>query len=170
MQHQKVQIMIEIALITALSFVLSQLRLFRMPQGGSITLAMVPLIVLALRRGVKPAMVAGVLLGFARLLYDPFIVHYAQVLLDYPLPYALLGTAGFFRRSPLVAVPTAAAIRFVPHVLSGVIFFGAYAPEGISPWWYAITYNASFLIPETLLTLAVIRILWTRQELFRVED
>ena len=167
MKDKKLQVMIEVALIVALSYVFAQIRLFRMPQGGSVTLAMVPLFVLAFRRGAGPAIAAGTLLGFLRLL-DGYILHFAQVIFDYPLPFALLGLAGLFRKQPVLGVLIAAAARFGSHVFSGAVFFGEYAPEGVNAWWYSVTYNASFFIPELIITAVILRLLWTRKDLFDV--
>ncbi len=165
MADKKLKIMIEIALIVALSYVFAQLRLFRMPQGGSVTLTMVPLVVLALRRGAGPAVAAGAILGTLRLM-DGYVLHFAQLLLDYPLPFALVGLAGLFPGHPFYGILLAGAARYSCHVISGAVFFAAYAPEAMNPWIYSLGYNASFLVPELILTAVLVRILWTRKDLF----
>ena len=77
------------ALMIAATLVLEQLRIFHMPQGGSVTLGgMVPLILLAYLEGPVVGAIGGCLYGFLNMMQDPFILHPAQVLFDYPLPYA----------------------------------------------------------------------------------
>lgn len=165
MRDKKLIVMVEIAIIVALAFLLGQIRLFRMPQGGSVSLQMVPILFLALRRGWLPGFVAGFLLGTLKLLVDPYIIHPVQLLFDYPLPYALLGLAGLFKSIPFVGVLVGTVGRFVIHFLSGVVFFGAYTPEGTNPLWYSALYNGSYLIPEMIIALVVVGLLSTRRDL-----
>lgn len=147
----------------ALSFVLSYVKLFSMPQGGSVTLAsMVPIIFFAFVAGPSAGILAGVAYGFLQFFQDAFAAHWLSIILDYPLAFAFLGLAGIiptrikslevrFILGALVAI----LARFMMHVLSGAIFFGMYAPEGMNPWVYAAIYNGGFLSIEFLITLVV---------------
>ena len=157
----------EIAVAVALAAVLGQLRLFMMPQGGSVSLELLPLIFVAVRRGVVPGLVAGLLYGALQLgLPGAFVLHPAQALLDYPLAFMALALAGFVRvgrltgRSGalrlLLAVAVAVAGRFVFHFLSGLVFFAEYAPHWEAPWLYAITYNLLYLVPEAALSVVLL--------------
>lgn len=150
---------VEIALTIALAFILDELRLFQMPQGGSISLGMLPLFVLALLRGPFVGVLAGGLFGVVDVITEmQFIVHPAQFILDYPLPYALVGLAGIMRKtwtstlgergsgSAVVqalfpAVVLGASLRYLSHLASGVIFFGEYAPPGQPVVLYSALYN-----------------------------
>ena len=96
--HWGVQALAEIGVAIALAAVLGQVRLFVMPQGGSVSLEMLPIIFIAVRRGVVPGLVAGVLYGLLQLvLPGAFIYHPAQVALDYPLAFGALAVAGLVR-------------------------------------------------------------------------
>lgn len=170
MQNVKVQTLVEVSLAAAVALVLSLLPVWRMPQGGSVSLAMIPIFVIALRRGTKAGFVAGGLLGVLKLLFGAFMLHPVQVILDYPLPFALLGLAGLFPAKPFLGIILGSCGRFVSHVLAGVVFFAAYAPEGVSPLVYSLTYNASYLVFEVILALVVIRLLLSRKELFNAES
>jgi thiamine transporter len=156
-----VQALAEIGVAVALAAVLGQLRLFMMPQGGSVSLEMVPIIFVAVRRGVVPALTAGVLYGFLQF-YLPgfFYFHPAQVMLDYPLAFGALCVAGFVDvrgwRSLAMAVTLAVSARFVFHFLSGLIFFAAYAPAWEKPWIYAAGYNLLYLVPEGILSVVLL--------------
>jgi len=155
--HWGVQALAEIGVAVALAAVLGQLRLFVMPQGGSVSLELVPIIFVAVRRGVVPAATAGLLYGLLQLaLPGAFIFHPAQAALDYPLAFMALAVAGFVDvrgwRSLALAVALALLARFVCHFLSGLIFFAAYAPDWEAPWLYAASYNLLYLVPEGLLT------------------
>ena len=148
----------------ALSFVLSFVIVYRMPQGGSITAAsLVPMLWFALRRGAKYGILAGAVYGIAQFAQEPFVVHPVQVLLDYPIAFGALGLAGAFQKLPPLGVVVAIAGRFISHLLSGVIFFAQYAPEGQSPWLYSAIYNASYLLPELVVSLVVTYILVKRK-------
>ena len=165
-----VHALVEAAVLVALATVLSVIVVYRAPQGGSVTPAsMVPLLVLALRRGPKVGVMAGVVYGFIQLLIEPMVVHWAQLVLDYPLAFGLLGLAGFLGRQPYVAVVVAIAGRLASHVVSGVVFFAAYAPPGVDPWVYSLVYNSTYLVPEMALSLVVVFLLnaGTRGQILR---
>jgi thiamine transporter len=155
--HWGVQALAEIGVAIALAAVLGQVRLFVMPQGGSVSLELLPIIFVAVRRGVVPAATAGLLYGLLQLgLPGAFVFHPAQAALDYPLAFTALAVAGFVDvrggRSLALAVALALAARFTCHFLSGLIFFAAYAPGWEAPWLYAATYNLLYLVPEGVLT------------------
>lgn len=144
----------------ALSFVLSYIRIFKMPQGGTITLAsMFPIILYALVFGPMAGITAGIAYGFLQLIQDPSVVHWAQLQLDYPLAFACLGFAGFapkfsknIKLGTTLGILIAVFARGTMHFLSGVIFFAEYA--GDQPvLLYSLVYNASYLIPELIITL-----------------
>lgn len=155
------------ALCIALSFVLSYIRLFRMPQGGSVTAAsMLPLMLFSYMFGPLPGFIAGAVYGLLQFLQDAYFVHPLQLLLDYPLAFAFLGLAGIFRgarfpgklqylRLPLGAT-LAGFMRLVMHVVSGAVFFAEYAPAGTNVWIYSIGYNGSFVAVDTLICLVIL--------------
>jgi len=133
----------------SLSFILSFIKLYRMPQGGSITPAsMLPLFAYAYMFGPFAGIVAGMAYGILQLIQDPYVVHWAQLLLDYPLAFGALGFAGFFKKNLPLGILAGGFGRFVFHVISGVVFFASYAPKGTSPLLYSIIYNATYLAPD----------------------
>ncbi len=150
----------EMAIAIALSTVLSFIKVFQMPQGGSITAAsMIPIIYLALRNRPKVALTGAILYGLVQFMIEPFFVHPAQFLFDYPLAFGALGIATFLKKYPLIGASIGVALRFICHFLSGFIFFGMYAPEGINPIYYSAIYNGSYLLPELIVTAIFIYIL-----------
>jgi thiamine transporter len=153
------RVLTEAALSIALAVVLGQITVFRMPYGGSISLEMLPLILLALRQGVKVGLLAGIVYGFINLILTPIVVHPVQVLFDYPLAFGAMGLAGFFRpmvRGAILGTTVAVFARFVCHFISGVVFFASYAPEGWNPFLYSAAYNLAYLVPSLLVALVVI--------------
>ena len=137
------------AICMALAFVLSYVRLFRLPQGGSVTAAsLLPIIAFAYGYGLGPGLAVGVAYGFLQMIQDPWIVSPVQAALDYPLAFAAIALAALARRLPerwgwLVAIALGGLGRFVCHVLSGVVFFAEYAEgTGLSPFVYSVSYNA----------------------------
>jgi thiamine transporter len=153
----------EIVVIIALSTVLSYIKIYHLPQGGSITAgSMVPLLWLSLRRGAKIGLFASIVYGIVQLLVEPFVYHPVQVLLDYPLAFGALGLAGFFTSYALIGVAVGIFGRFVSHLLSGVIFFAEYAPEGMSPIVYSAIYNGSYLIGELIVSAVLTYIIIKR--------
>jgi thiamine transporter len=143
------RVIAETVVLVALSTALSYVKLFSLPQGGSVTAAsMVPVLWLSLRRGAKIGLFACIVYGFVQLAVEPFIAHPAQALLDYPVAFGALGLAGLFQNRPFIGINVGIAGRFLAHFVSGVIFFAAFAPEGMSPMIYSAVYNGSYLLPE----------------------
>jgi len=156
------RVLTEAALAIALAFVLGLIKVFQMPFGGSISLEMIPLILLALRQGPVVGVVTGAAYGLLNLAVGPVVVHPVQVLFDYPLAFGALGLAGFFRptvRGAVIGATVAVLARFVCHFVSGVVFFASYAPEGWNPYVYSGAYNAAYLIPSLVIALVVVVVL-----------
>jgi len=155
------KIMAEIAVFVALASVLSYIKIFSLPQGGSVTLAsMVPILWLALRRGPKVGLFAAAVYGVVQLALGPEGIYYpAQVLLDYPIAFGLLGLAGFFQKRPFIGVTVGIIGRFFAHFLSGVIFFARWAPEGMNPAVYSAVYNGGYMLVELVISIYVIYLL-----------
>ena len=154
------KIIAEVVVAVALAYVLNLIVIFRLPQGGSVTaVSMVPILWLALRRGLKIGVFGGMVFGLVDMFPQPFIVHPAQFLLDYPLAFGALGLAGLFRGRPILGVIVGIAGRFIFHFISGVIFFAMYAPAGMHPAVYSAIYNGSYLVVELVFSVIVMYIL-----------
>jgi thiamine transporter len=171
MAGNKTRILVETGLTIALAYVLGRIVVYKLPQGGSVSLEMVPIMVFALRRGVAPGVVAGALYGLLNYTIDPVPpVHWVQFFIDYPLAHGLVGLAGLgaaawrrvstgpvLRGALTVVVPfvlLAAGARLGAHFLSGLVFFGAYAPPGQPVWLYSLVYNATYMVPAALVCAA----------------
>jgi thiamine transporter len=154
------KIIAEIAMFVALATVLSYIKIFTLPQGGSVTAgSMVPILWLALRRGPKVGFFAAILYGIVQLVTGPFIVHSAQLLLDYPIAFGVLGVAGFFQKRPYTGIILGIIGRFSAHFFSGIIFFHSFAPEGMNPATYSMLYNGGYLMVELVITIYIIYLL-----------
>jgi len=150
----------EISGVIALSTVLSLVKVFSLPEGGSVTAgSMVPILWFSLRRGTKAGCTAGAIFGLVELMVEPYVYHPVQVLLDYPIAFGALGLAGLFKKHRVIGVAVGISGRFVAHFLSGVIFFATYAPEGMSPIVYSAIYNGSYLGIELIVSAIVIYLL-----------
>ena len=162
MNRRDLQRLVEIGIAVALVAVLSNVRVYKLPQGGSITAgSLVPVFYIALRWGGRTGVLAGVLAGLANYVFEPYFVHPVQVVLDYPVAFGALGLAGLFSRTPVLGIVIGGIGRFLAHFLSGIVFFAANAPVGTSPAAYSALYNASYMLPEIVisivLTLLVLR-------------
>jgi thiamine transporter len=163
------RILAEAIVFIALSnvlYVLSKLYFpfLGLPQGGSVTLAsMVPLLWFALRRGLRWGVEAGLIYGLVHMVISGDIYYPTQVLLDYPLAFGALGLAGAFKKQPVIGVGVGITGRFICHFVSGVVFFGQYAWEGWHPVLYSAAYNATYLVPEFIVSAIIIYILLKRE-------
>ena len=145
------------ALSIALAFVLSYIKLFRMPNSGSVTLAsMLPLMLFSAAYGVGPGLLAGAAYGLLQYLQGGWFVHPIQFLLDYPLAFALIGLAGLYRYLPktwsqwsiYAAMVLGALGRCLSATLAGILYWET-AP------WASLVYNGAYLVPDTLICIAL---------------
>ena len=163
------KILAEAIVIIALANVLYVISKFyfpflKLPQGGSITLgSMIPLLWFALRRGLRWGVEAGIVYGLVHMVISGDIYYPTQILLDYPLAFGALGLAGAFKNQPVAGIGLGILGRFVCHFVSGVIFFGQYAWEGWNVFAYSAAYNATYLVPEFIISATVIFILLKRK-------
>lgn len=149
-----------IGIMLALTTVLDLIKIYNFPQGGGVTLgSMVPLILLSYFYGPLVGMLGGFLFGILSLFFNPYILHPIQVLFDYPLPYLCLGIAGFFPNRRRLGAAIAIFSRYLCHFISGVAFFGSFAPDGMSPWIYSLSVNASLGIVEGIICIVILSLL-----------
>ena len=154
------------AICIAMSFALSYLRIVKMPQGGSVTIAsLLPLMIYSYMFGTRKGVFAGFIYGILQAVQDPWIIHPAQFLLDYPIAFSCIGLAGMFANvKKLDKLPqiqfalgaiVASVMRYIAHLLSGVFAFSAYAVEkGMNSWVYSLAYN-SFVFIDIAIAIVV---------------
>jgi len=148
------------ALMVAIALVLGQFKLFSMPQGGSVTpLSMLPIVLCAYLLGTRNGVMAGMCLGLLNLIFGPYVIHPVQLLLDYPIAFGAMGIGGVFRnrkngltKGYLLGVFG----RYICAVVSGIVFFGAYAPAKFNAVTWSLWYNLTYLGVEAIITVIII--------------
>lgn len=162
------------AVAIALAVVCSMIKLFEMPAGGSVTLlSMLFIVLIAYWYGPYVGIMTAVAYGLVQFVMEPIFYTIPQMLLDYPLAFGALGLAGFFSGKKYglqIGYIVGVIGRFVFATISGVVFFAAYAPEGMNPWLYSMGYQASYLVPEAVVTLIIISIPPVARALARVKS
>ncbi len=153
------------AICLALASVLSLIRLWRMPMGGSVTPAsMLPILLFAYAYGAGPGCILGALYGVLQFILDGGEFAFAGLLpnlLDYPIGFAMLGLCGLFSKSEpdrlslMTGIVVGAVGRILSSFLSGWIFYGQYAPEGWNPLVYSIAYNGAFIGVDCLICIVI---------------
>ncbi|MEC1634792.1 energy-coupled thiamine transporter ThiT [Bacillus mojavensis] len=181
--------LIEIAIMTAAAVILDIVSgmFLRMPQGGSVSIMMIPIFLISFRWGVKAGLTTGLLTGLVQVaIGNLFLQHPVQLLLDYIAAFAAVGISGFFasavRKSALskakgklivsviCAVFIGSFLRYAAHVISGAVFFGSFAPKGTPVWIYSLTYNATYMIPSSIICAIVLCLLFmTAPRLLKTE-
>ena len=173
----RTRILAECAVLIALGTILAQIKIYEMPNGGSITAAsMVPFILISLRHGPR----WGMLSGFANSLLQMLLgglwptpagtatAMALEVVLDYLVPFTALGLAWFFAKpfenkkmqGILFGTFCVCLLRVLAHFLSGFVVWGSITNDGIGAVIYSLTYNGSFMSVETVITLIVIGLLY----------
>lgn len=173
MQNSKTRKLVEGAAMVALATVLSYVRVFKLPWGGSVTLlSMLPIVVYSLRWGIKDGFMVSFVFSLVQFLQGvgdglfgwgltPGML-IACIVLDYLGAYTILGIAGFMKNKgtpgAIIGVATAIVGRFIFHFLSGVVIWHSFGElwDGFSTdseILYSLLYNGAYMLPELLITL-----------------
>ena len=168
--RKQTRMLCEAAIMIALAQVLSYIKLMELPNGGSLTPAMFPIILFAVRWGLGPGLMASFVFGLLQLIFDgAYAWGWQSMLLDYLVAFTPLGLAGLFKGKKwgiFVGTLVGCLGRFVVHYISGVTIYKILAPTELlgmtftSPSFYSLVYNGSYMLPNTLLALLFAALLY----------
>ena len=162
--RQTVRKLTESAILVALGFVLSYVRIKFLAYGGSITaLSMLPILLIGYRCGLVWGLGSGVVYGLLQALQEGtlappasgLIEYFAMMALDYVFACGALGLSALFRKNRFGLAFSSVmclSLRYVCHIASGVILWGSYAWEGWAVWPYSVAYNGTYMLPEIVFT------------------
>lgn len=157
-----VRALAEGAILMAVAEILSFLPLYRLPWGGSIDFAMLPIILFCVRWGFGPGMIAACAHGILQALFEGGIaIGWQSIIGDFFLAYAVLGLAGLFKGRFCLAAVVASAARFFVHYVVGATIWAQYMPETFfgmtmtTPWIYSALYNGAYMLPNLVAILIV---------------
>lgn len=186
MRNTNLQAMIESAILAAFAMVIDILPLsIKLPTGGSISFAMIPIFIIAYRWGFKMAFLGGLIWGLLQIVVgDAIIVTPIQVIIEYFVAFAFIGFAGLFykqiqqtllngeRKKTISYIVLATFIgslaRYFCHFIAGIIFWGQYAPKGQSAFLYSLIFNGSTMIGSYIIcTILLIFLFTTSPRLFK---
>ena len=161
--------LVEGAVMVAVAQVLSLIILWRLPQGGSVSLDMLPIFLYAVRWGVGPGLMSGFVMGILQFLSNGGIaLGWQSIIGDYLVAFTALGLAGLFRGGKygvFFGTLVGAAARFLVHYVVGATIWAEYMPERFfgmtmtSPWFYSLLYNGSYMLIDMALCLLVFALL-----------
>lgn len=171
----------EAAIFVAIAVVLNALRFRILPQGGSINLVLIPLVILSIRWGTGIGLMSGFVFGVIKaIMGSAFAWGWQSLLLDYFVAYTVIGVAGFFRHRSNRAVVACVAAGFAQYFvfwITGVLIWGEWMPDEFlnmpmtSPWIYSLVYNGTHMIPNILISAVAIGLLTVPLgKYFRGED
>ncbi|MBQ6048416.1 MAG: energy-coupled thiamine transporter ThiT [Oscillospiraceae bacterium] len=158
------------AIFVALAQVLSYLKLFELPQGGSIVVAMLPIFIYCARWGFGPGMLASFVYSLLQLFFDgAYAWGWQSMIGDYIVAFTVLGLAGLFHNQKygyFTGTVVGSLARFIVHYLVGVWVWGEYMPEEFfgmtmtTPWFYSFIYNGSYMLIDMLICIVVGMLIW----------
>ncbi len=162
------------AVCVAVAVILSAIRLYRMPYGGSITPAsMLPLFVFSWIYGVPAGVTVGLIHGILQLTMGAYILHPMQFLLDYILPFSMLGFAGLFRKQDIkglfCGIWVGGFLRYLMHTLAGIFFWTSNTPDGWNPVLWAFVYNAIYIGIDLIIVTVIAAIPQVSKQLVRLK-
>lgn len=165
-----VRMICEGALMVALSLVLGLIKVFELPNGGSITLEMLPLLLFCVRWGMKNGFIACFAFGILQVFVQGAVGYgWQSILLDYVLAFGVMGVAGLGRgrRGGIFwGSVLGSAARFVVHYISGITIYKILAPTELfgtvfdNPSLYSFVYNFSYVFIDLVLCLIVFGLLY----------
>ena len=171
MKNSKTRTLCEAAMLIALAQILSYIKLYEFPNGGSVDFAMVPIILFAVRHGCGWGAGVGFVYGFLQYFAGNGIaIDWTTIICDYFLAYTLLGFgAGLLPRSKgsvYLGTVIGGGLRFLAHYIIGAVVWGKWMPESCfgmtmtSPWFYSLLYNGSYMLLDILICLVIFALLY----------
>ncbi|MBR5756390.1 MAG: energy-coupled thiamine transporter ThiT [Firmicutes bacterium] len=176
--YSTTRVLVECALLIAIGTVLSKITLYSMPMGGSVTLlSLLPFIIISFRHGTKWGLISGIANVILQIvvggLYMPpagtALALAGSIFLDYVLGFMVFGLAAFFAKpfkNKAFGVAFGSAftcfLRFMASFVSGFLIWASITEEGISAVTYSLGYNASYMVPETVLTTAAAYLIYKK--------
>lgn len=163
--------LVEAGIMIALAFILSRIKIYQAPNGGSVTAgSMIPILLFAMRWGAGPGVIAGATFGMLKLMMGGYVFSPMQAILEYPIAFGILGLAGLsynlisrkkgnYLFNTIFPVFLAIGGRFICHFLAGIIFFGT-TTGGQHPVIFSLIYQSTYLIPEFIVSAVLISIVW----------
>ena len=175
--HLRIRALTEGAMLVAASQVLSLIKLYEFPQGGSVTAAMFPILLYAVRWGLGRGLLAGFVFGALQLIFDgAYAWGWQSMVLDYLLAFTPLGLAGLFRGKTWGIFPgtiLGCAARFAVHYFSGVTVYRINMPTEIpgfgvfdSAEIYSLVYNGCYMLPSCIIALVIAAALYVPMKPF----
>lgn len=162
MLNKKIKQIVLCAVFIAIATVLSNLKIYKMPTGGSVTaFSMLFVILPGFLFGLPLGLLTGFCYGLIQFVIDPYILNPLQFVNDYVLAFTALGLSGiFYKKAKYLSLAYIVGVvgRFVFATLSGYLFFGEYAWEGWGALEYSLAYNASYIVPELIATLIILQV------------
>ncbi|RBP96441.1 thiamine transporter [Cytobacillus firmus] len=160
--------MIEASFFAAFAIILDFLPSLKLSPSISISAAMIPIFILAFRWGFKVSFISGLLWGILQIaMGDAWIATPLQAFIEYFIAFACIGLAGLFFRPiqnqlrsgnkkkalgwVVLAVFAGSLARYFWHFIAGVLFFGSYAPEGMSPVLFSFLANGATMLGAAIL-------------------
>ena len=163
--RKSLRMLCEGAILVALAQVLSYLKLFELPQGGSITIGMLPIFLYCARWGFGPGLLASVAYSLLQLFLDgAYAWGWQSMLGDYIVAFSVLGVAGLFYKQKhgfFIGTVVGCAARFLVHYVVGATIWAESMPETFvgmtmtTPWFYSALYNGSYMLIDMVLILIV---------------
>ena len=165
-----VRMLCEGGVMIALALVLGLLKVFELPQGGSISLEMLPLLFFCVRWGMGGGFIACFAFGVLQVFIQGAVSWgWQSILLDYLVAFTPLGLAGLFKGKKwgiFVGTVVGCLGRFVVHYISGVTIYKILAPTEFMKWTftspsaYSLVYNGSYMLPNTIIALVIAAVLY----------
>ena len=176
-KHMNIRALTEGAMLVAAAQALSFVKLYEFPQGGSVTAAMFPILLYAVRWGLPQGLLAGFTFGTLQLIFDgAYAWGWQSMILDYLLAFTPLGLAGLFKGKAWGIFPgtvLGCGGRFLVHYISGVTIYRINMPTQIpgfgvfdSAELYSLVYNGCYMLPCTLIALVIAGALYVPMKRF----
>lgn len=170
MKNNALRALTEGGIMVAAATALSYLKLFELPQGGSVCIGMLPIFLYCVRWGLKDGLLCSLAYGILQLIFDgAYAWGWTSMLLDYVVAFTVLGFAGLFVRQKggvFVGTVVGCVLRFIVHFISGVTIYRIYEPVELfnttfaNPYLYSAAYNGSYVAIDMALCLVIFALLY----------
>ena len=136
MKKQEIRALVETGIFVGIAVVLDLIfgAIYSFPFGGSIGVAMLPIFIIASRRGPKYGIIAGILYGLIQTMIKVYFLNFFQYFLDYFVAFGVVGIGAFVPKTLLkrtrfiILITIGSLARWIIASIAGVVYWAEYIP------------------------------------------
>lgn len=138
-RNESLKALIETGIFVAIALILDLIfgSIYSFPFGGSISLAMLPIFMISVKRGWKYGVAGGAIFGILQTLVKVYFLSLPQYIMDYLVTFMVLGVAGLIPKAKeksgrfAIGIVIGSLLRLIVASVTGILYWRVFIPDEI---------------------------------------